>query len=107
MARVVRNGLSVADALTPVLREQAGAVRAAEADLRLGRQQAVHEFRVAIRKSSRAQVFAEFNGGYSNTVVVGPSEVDITLPECLVIDTAPVAPIILTPPESQTVDDGT
>ena len=65
------------------------------------------KFRVAIRKSSRAQVFAEFNGGYSNTVVVGPSEVDITLPECLVIDTAPVAPIILTPPESQTVDDGT
>ena len=50
MARVVRNGLSVADALTPVLREQAGAVRAAEADLRLGRQQAVHEFRVALRK---------------------------------------------------------
>ncbi len=54
-------------------------------------------FRVAIRKGGRASLWAELDRS-SNTVVVGPSETDITLTECLVLDTTPVAPTIVEPP---------
>lgn len=54
-------------------------------------------FRVAIRKGGRASVWAELDRS-SNTVVAGPAQSDITLPECLVIDTAPLAPAIVAPP---------
>jgi hypothetical protein len=57
------------------------------------------KFRVGIRKASRASIFAE-SGNLSNTVVAGPSLVDITLPACLVIGGAPVAPTILEQPAS-------
>jgi hypothetical protein len=55
------------------------------------------KFRVAIRKAGRASIFAD-SGNVSNTVVAGPSGVDITLPACLVVNGAPVAPTVLEQP---------
>jgi hypothetical protein len=62
-------------------------------------------FRVAMKRGGRANLFAE-SGNTSNTVVVGPSQTDITLETCLVISGGPVAPVILEQPESQTVGLG-
>lgn len=59
-------------------------------------------FRVAMKRGGRANLFAE-SGNTSNTVVVGPSQTDITLETCLVISGGPVAPVILEQPENQTV----
>jgi Carboxypeptidase regulatory-like domain/Immunoglobulin I-set domain len=64
-------------------------------------------FRVAIRKASRAKVFAESSTGLnSDSVTVGPSNFDITLPTCLVLNAAAPAPTILTPPASISVPSG-
>lgn len=54
-------------------------------------------FRVAIRKGGRASIWAELDRS-SNTVLVGPSQVDITLPNCLVLDTTPTPPTIVAQP---------
>lgn len=54
-------------------------------------------FRVAIRKGGRASIWAELDRS-SNTVLVGPSQVDITLPNCLVLDATPTPPTIVEPP---------
>lgn len=62
-------------------------------------------FRVAMKRGGRANLFAE-SGNTSNTVVVGPSQTDITLQTCLVIGGQPVAPTILDQPENQTVGVG-
>jgi hypothetical protein len=52
-------------------------------------------FKVAIRKASKANVFAESAlDQVSNVVSVGPSTVDITLPTCLTLNAAAVAPAI-------------
>jgi hypothetical protein len=64
-------------------------------------------FRVAIRKASRAKVFAESSTGLiSDSVTAGPSNFDIALPNCLVLNAAAPAPTILTPPESVSVPVG-
>ena len=62
-------------------------------------------FRVAIRKGGVAQLWAELVNT-SNTVVVGPSQVDITLPDCLVIGTAARAPVVVQAPANVLVDPG-
>lgn len=54
-------------------------------------------FRVAIRKGGRASIWAELDRS-SNTVLVGPSQVDITLPTCLVLDNTPTPPTIVDAP---------
>ncbi|MED5622165.1 immunoglobulin domain-containing protein [Ideonella sp. BN130291] len=63
-------------------------------------------FRVAIRKASRASVWAELDRN-SNAVVVGPSNTDITLTDCLVLDTTPFAPTIVEPPVGTSAAQGT
>lgn len=62
-------------------------------------------FRVAMRKGGRAYLWAELLNS-SNTVVVGPSQVDITLPNCLVIGSASVAPQVVQPPADAQSDAG-
>lgn len=62
-------------------------------------------FKVAIRKGGRASVWAELDRS-SNAVAVGPSDTDITLTDCLVLDTTPVAPTIVQPPEAMSVTQG-
>lgn len=62
-------------------------------------------FRVAIRKGGRASIWAELDHS-SNTVEVGPSMVDITLTDCLVLDTTPVAPSIVSQPTAISAADG-
>lgn len=62
-------------------------------------------FRVAIRKGGLASVWAE-DGNTSNTVVVGPSQVDITLPTCLVISGAAQAPQVVQPPADFQAESG-
>ncbi len=62
-------------------------------------------FRVAMRKGGRAYLWAELTNS-SNTVVVGPSQVDITLPNCLVIGSASVAPQVVQPPADAQADAG-
>lgn len=63
-------------------------------------------FRVAIRKGGRANLWAELGEATSNTVVVGPSQVDITLDTCLVLSAAPVAPVVVEAPLALTVETG-
>lgn len=63
-------------------------------------------FRVALRKGGRANLWAELGANTSNTVVVGPSQVDITLPECLVMRATPVAPVVVEAPQPMTVETG-
>jgi len=62
-------------------------------------------FKVAIRKGGRASIWAELDRS-SNAVVVGPSNTDITLTDCLVLDTTPVAPTIVEPPVATSVTEG-
>jgi len=59
------------------------------------------KFRVAIRKSSLAEVVATSAALSTPPVVVGPSDVDITLPACLVLD-AQAVPTITTAPVDRT-----
>lgn len=63
------------------------------------------KFRIAIRKSSLAELWASQRDLTSPTVPVGPSDVDITLPNCLVIG-APVAPQLLGTLADRTVAAG-
>ena len=62
-------------------------------------------FSVPIRKNGRATVWASGDND-SNTVDVGPSSVDITLPRCLVIPDGQQAATIITSPVGQTLDYG-
>lgn len=64
------------------------------------------KFSVAIRKNSRANIFADDFTNYSNTIEVGPSSTDITLTTCLVISAAAVPPVIVTQPTDYTTDEG-
>jgi len=43
-------------------------------------------FTVAMRRNGRARITAQIAGQSSNAVVAGPSSVDFTLPECLVME---------------------
>ncbi len=63
---------------------------------------ATGDFAVAIRKGGIANIVAQFGDRSSNPVRVGPSQVDIVLPACLVLSSAGAAPLIVHQPESQT-----
>lgn len=63
------------------------------------------KFRIAIRKSSLAELWATQGDLSSPTVPVGPSDVDITLPNCLVLG-APAAPQLLGTLADRTVAAG-
>ncbi|MCU7374933.1 immunoglobulin domain-containing protein [Paucibacter sp. O1-1] len=58
-----------------------------------------------MRKGGRAYLWADLVNS-SNTVVVGPSQVDITLPDCLVIGSSTVAPQVVQPPANAQGDAG-
>jgi hypothetical protein len=66
------------------------------------------KFSVSIKKSGMANLFVESYalGTTSNTVVVGPSATDITLPTCLVMSDVLLPPTIVSQPEKITVLDG-
>ena len=63
-------------------------------------------FRIPIRKNSVASIVARMASGNSNTILVGPSSVDITLPTCLVITAAPTPPSIISQPTNVSVAQG-
>ena len=64
-------------------------------------------FKVAIRKASKATVFAESTlDQVSNLVSVGPSNVDITLTDCLTLNSTATAPAIFVQPQSVTLASG-
>lgn len=63
-------------------------------------------FRVALRKGGRANLWVEIGDASSNTVVVGPSQTDITLETCLVLSATPVAPVVVEAPQALTVESG-
>jgi hypothetical protein len=62
-------------------------------------------FKVAIRKGGRASIWAELDHS-SNAVVAGPSDTDITLADCLVLDAALTAPSIVAQPMATSAADG-
>lgn len=62
-------------------------------------------FRVAIRKGGTASLWAELLNT-SNTVVVGPSQVDITLPDCVVISGTALAPQVVQQPANFQAETG-
>ena len=62
-------------------------------------------FRVAMRKDGKASIYAE-GANTSNTVVAGPSAVDVTLPACLVVGSAVTAPSIVEQPMAFTAPAG-
>lgn len=64
---------------------------------------ATGDFAVGIRRGSIANIVAQLGDRSSNSVRVGPSQVDIVLPACLVLSTAGAAPLIVEQPQSQTV----
>jgi Carboxypeptidase regulatory-like domain/Immunoglobulin I-set domain len=58
-------------------------------------------FRVAIRKGGIARLFAEGKpDNFSKTVQVGPSNIDLTLSECLVVSIVGVAPSFVAQPSA-------
>lgn len=64
-------------------------------------------FKVAIRKASKAKVFAESAlDQVSNVVLVGPSNVDITLPACLTLNATAAASAIFIQRQNITVAAG-
>lgn len=63
------------------------------------------KFRVAIRKGSLAEVVATSANLSSTPLIVGPSDTDITLPSCLVLD-APAVPTIAIAPADRTAVEG-
>lgn len=64
---------------------------------------ALGEFAVPIRKGSLASIVAQLGDRSSSVVRVGPSQVDIVLPACLVLSTSQAPPQIIDQPRSQTV----
>ena len=64
-------------------------------------------FQLAIRKASRAQIFAEVSvSQVSAALQVGPSTIDINLPTCLTLSNAALVPSILLQPRSSVVTAG-
>jgi Carboxypeptidase regulatory-like domain/Immunoglobulin I-set domain len=59
-------------------------------------------FELPMRRGGRAVIYSPSGNG-SNAVNVGPSQTDITLPDCLVLAAAATAPVIVAPPQDQTV----
>jgi hypothetical protein len=63
------------------------------------------KFTVAMRKGGVANLYADAPGGESNVVVVGPSQVDIYLPACLVLG-PPGPPVIVQQPTPVSTQEG-
>ena len=61
------------------------------------------DFAVPIRKGSIANIVARLGDRSSSVVRVGPSQVDIVLPVCLVLSAAGAPPLIVEQPQSQAV----
>lgn len=64
------------------------------------------DFRVGMRRGGKASIYGQTPATSTNVVVAGPSQVDITLPACLVLAAGAQPPSIVVQPQSQGLPAG-
>ena len=102
---VFANGCAVTDTNQPVTEGLAYSTGIDYSGVGTAVLDAQGRFRVPLRRDGRASIRVE-GANSSNSVVVGPSSVDITLPACLVIASAVQAPTIIQQPQAFTAQAG-